>query len=112
MMHPTRRDGLHSNHISRRVLADLFPETFAGIEGFDPALLYAECGQCGRPLVWPLRATTLILKKAGVDPVTLDYTHMLRASGCGECSEHPDDITITLVRLVGDENTGGGRERH
>ncbi|AGW12586.1 hypothetical protein [Megalodesulfovibrio gigas] len=85
---------------ARRVLADLFPEAFEVGLAFDLSLLYAECGECGRPLVWPVNVTRLVLKHAGVAPESLDYSHLLRSNGCAVCSPELTDPIITLVRLM------------
>ncbi|MCA1986251.1 MAG: hypothetical protein LDL27_07220 [Desulfovibrio sp.] len=83
-----------------RMLADLFPEALQAGPGFDVSLLYAECGACGRPLVWPAAVTLLVLRHAGVATESLDYTHLLRTNGCAACSPSLEDPIITLVRLV------------
>lgn len=87
--------------IAQRLLARRTPRREADAAGFDLSLLYAECGGCGRPLVWPAVMTRGILRKAGVDPETLDLGHLLRTDGCHQCSPDRDDFTVTLVKLVG-----------
>ncbi|GAB7081228.1 hypothetical protein [Megalodesulfovibrio paquesii] len=100
MMDRQRPSPASERAAARRILADLFPDAFLTGREFDLSLLYAECGVCGRPLVWSETATRLVLRRAGVDPGTLDYSHLLRTNGCGRCSPELEDATISLVKLM------------
>lgn len=67
--------------------------------GYDPELLYVECGRCGAPVLWePGRATTL-LEHAGVDPVELDASCMLMTDACPACGGSMDEFTVRIFRI-------------
>lgn len=53
--------------------------------GYDPEMLYVECGRCGAPVIWePGRATSL-LETVGIDPLELDSSCILLTDGCPAC---------------------------
>lgn len=53
--------------------------------GFDPELLYVECGRCGAPVLWDEGRATELLNQAGIDPLELDSSCMLVTDGCPSC---------------------------
>ena len=54
-------------------------------KGYDPELLYVECGRCGSPVMWEKGKASQILGLAGIDPLELDASCMLVTDGCPMC---------------------------
>ena len=54
--------------------------------GYDPELLFVECGRCGRPVLWEPGQATKLLKTAYIDPLELDAHCLLITDGCPQCS--------------------------
>jgi endogenous inhibitor of DNA gyrase (YacG/DUF329 family) len=54
--------------------------------GYDPELLYVECGNCGAPVMWGEGRATRILAQAGIDPLELDSSCLLVTDACPMCS--------------------------
>jgi endogenous inhibitor of DNA gyrase (YacG/DUF329 family) len=54
--------------------------------GYDPELLYVECGSCGAPVMWGEGRATRILAQAGIDPLELDSSCLLVTDACPMCS--------------------------
>ncbi len=57
------------------------------VEGYDPELLFVECGKCGSPIVWEQGRATEILHSAGIDALELDPHCLLVTDGCPRCSK-------------------------
>ena len=60
--------------------------------GYDPELLYVECGRCGAPILWEPGRATRLLDEAGIDPLELDASCLLVTNACPMCggSAAPD----------------------
>ncbi len=56
-------------------------------QGFDPELLFVECGKCGNPIVWEQGRATEILDSAGIDALELDPHCLLITDGCPRCTK-------------------------
>ena len=54
--------------------------------GYDPELVYAECGRCGQPVYLKPGQATDMLNEIGIDPLELDPSCILIADGCPMCS--------------------------
>ncbi|MDR0816599.1 MAG: hypothetical protein LBN28_04330 [Desulfovibrio sp.] len=54
--------------------------------GYDPEMLYVECGNCGAPIMWGEGRATLILAQAGIDPLELDASCLLVTDACPLCT--------------------------
>ena len=55
------------------------------LKGYDPELLYVECGRCGSPVMWEQGRASRILEQAGIDPLELDASCLLVTDGCPMC---------------------------
>ncbi len=55
--------------------------------GYDPEMLFVECGKCGSPIVWEQGRATEILHNAGIDALELDPHCLLVTDGCPRCSK-------------------------
>lgn len=53
--------------------------------GYDPELLYVECGRCGAPVLWEPGRATRLLDEAGIDPLELDASCLLVTNACPMC---------------------------
>lgn len=69
-------------------------------QGYDPELLYVECGRCGAPVMWEKGKATRILGLAGIDPLELDASCLLVTDGCPMCSGH-GQYTVQIFRVSG-----------
>lgn len=67
-------------------------------KGFDPELLYVECGRCGAPVLWEPGRATKLLEQAGVDPLELDPYCMLMTDACPACGQ-ADEYGVRICRL-------------
>lgn len=56
-----------------------------GRPGYDPELLYVECGRCGAPVLWEPGRATRLLDQAGIDPLELDASCLLVTNACPMC---------------------------
>lgn len=68
--------------------------------GYDPELLYVECGRCGAPVLWEPGKATKLLELAGVDPLELDASCMLMTDACPACGQS-DEYTVRIFRVSG-----------
>lgn len=66
--------------------------------GYDPELLYVECGRCGAPIIWEPGKATRILSAAGIDPLELDPSCLLLTDGCPHCTSQGPYV-IQIVRF-------------
>lgn len=54
--------------------------------GYDPELLYVECGRCGAPVIWDAGRATRLLEAAGIDRLELDASCLLVTNACPMCA--------------------------
>jgi hypothetical protein len=69
-------------------------------KGYDPELLYVECGRCGSPVMWEKGKASQILGLAGIDPLELDASCMLVTDGCPMCGGK-GHYTVQIFRVGG-----------
>jgi hypothetical protein len=73
-----------------------------GIPAYDPELLYVECQNCGKPVLWEEGKTTDLLIAAGVDLSNLDDRCMIISEGCPVCTPGVEDgYSLAVVRIAG-----------
>jgi hypothetical protein len=65
---------------------------------FDPSLLYAECSQCGSPVLWLSDASEDILWM-GIAPGSLDADCLLLYEGCPNCVPGQQVYESRFIRL-------------
>lgn len=69
---------------------------------YDPELLYVECQNCSKPVLWEEGKTTALLIAAGVDLSKLDDRCMILSEGCPACTPGAEDgYSLAVVRLAG-----------
>lgn len=82
-----------------------YPPLIGGVvkgQEYDPELLYVECQNCGKPVLWEQGKTTELLTAAGVDLSKLDDRCMIISEGCPVCSPGTEDgFSLAVVRLAG-----------
>ncbi|MBD5627402.1 MAG: hypothetical protein HDQ90_08000 [Desulfovibrio sp.] len=96
-----------------------------GRPGYDPELLYVECGRCGAPVLWEPGRATRLLDQAGIDPLELDPSCLLITNACPMCAapegregatDGPDGepgYEVRVFRVGGDgEGFGSPRQGH
>ncbi|MDR3362967.1 MAG: hypothetical protein LBO64_09045 [Desulfovibrio sp.] len=66
--------------------------------GYDPELLYVECGRCGAPVMWGEGRATRLLHQAGIDPLELDASCLLVTDGCPACTNR-HQYTVQIFRI-------------
>ncbi|MDR1777482.1 MAG: hypothetical protein LBR31_06615 [Desulfovibrio sp.] len=66
--------------------------------GYDPELLYVECGNCGAPVMWGEGRATRILAQAGIDPLELDSSCLLVTDACPICSDRTH-YSVQIFRI-------------
>ena len=42
-------------------------------KGFDPEMVYVQCGVCGAPVIWEQGKTSELFRTAGIDPLELGH---------------------------------------
>lgn len=67
-------------------------------QGYDPELLYVECGRCGSPVMWEQGKATHILNQAGIDPLELDASCLLVTDACPLCGGK-GHYTVQIFRV-------------
>ena len=67
--------------------------------GFNPEMVYVECGRCGSPVLWEPGKTTELLRSVGIDPLELDPSCVLVSDGCPMCSRR-GRYTVQVVRVT------------
>lgn len=67
-------------------------------KGYDPELLYVECGRCGSPVMWEQGRASHILEQAGIDPLELDASCLLVTDGCPMCGGK-GHYTVQIFRV-------------
>ena len=70
--------------------------------GYDPELLYVECGNCGAPVLWDDGRATKLLREAGIDPLELDSSCLLITEGCPACGDRKE-YGVRIFRITGDD---------
>lgn len=68
--------------------------------GFDPELLYVECGRCGSPVLWEEGRATKLLHEAGIDPLEIDPSCILLTDGCPACGSD-NEYSVRIFRISG-----------
>lgn len=68
------------------------------IKGYDPELLYVECGRCGSPVLWEEGRAEKLLLEAGIDPLELDSSCILLTDGCPACGSSKE-YSVRIFRL-------------
>ena len=114
----SRREAGAGGRFRRRALTRAISLT-AGRPGYDPELLYVECGRCGAPVLWEPGRATRLLDEAGIDPLELDAACLLVTNACPMCGapggapDGPDEEPGYEVRVfrVGGEGEGFGSPR-
>ena len=71
---------------------------FQAQAGYNPELLYVECGRCGAPVLWEPGKATELLSQAGVDPVELDASCILITDACPACGTS-HEFTVRIFRI-------------
>lgn len=66
--------------------------------GYDPEMLFVECGRCGAPILWEPGRATELLAQAGVDPTELDASCILITDACPACASGPE-FTVRIFRI-------------
>lgn len=66
--------------------------------GYDPELLYVECGRCGSPVLWEEGRSAKLLLEAGIDPIELDSSCILLTDGCPACGASKE-FSVRIFRL-------------
>jgi hypothetical protein len=68
---------------------------------YDPEMLYVECNNCGKPIVWEPGRTTELLIRSNINPSTLDEHCLILSDGCKECMPYSRGYSLSIVRLAG-----------
>ena len=95
----------------------------AGMPGYDPELLYVECGRCGAPVLWEAGRATRLLEEAGIDPLELDAACLLVTNACPMCgvpdghsaggADGDSGYAVRVFRVGGEgEGFGSPRQGH
>ena len=71
--------------------------------GYDPELLYVECGRCGAPVMWESGRATRLLEQAGIDCLELDASCLLVTDACPMCSGNNNHYTVQIFRVSAPE---------
>ncbi len=66
---------------------------------YDPELLYVECRNCGRPVIWEPGKTTALLQEAEINLEEIDEQCMLVAESCPACTPDILAVKVQVVRL-------------
>lgn len=74
---------------------------FQAPEGFDPELVYVECGRCGAPVLWEAGRATTLLSSVGIDPMELDPYCILITDGCPACGTR-NEYHVRIFRIGAD----------
>ncbi len=68
-------------------------------KGFNPEMVYVECGRCGSPVLWEPGRTTELFRSVGIDPLELDSSCVLVSDGCPSCSGR-GSFNVQVVRVT------------
>lgn len=74
-------------------------------KGYDPELLYVECGRCGAPVLWEPGKAAHLLDQAGVDPIELDSSCILVTDSCPACGQN-SDCSVRIFRVSNSASAG------
>lgn len=94
---------LNRRRFSRRIPTRKLPPPLP--VGYDPELVYVECGRCGSPVVWEHGKATTLLETAGIDPLELDSSCILLTDGCPACSSS-QEYHVRIFRIGNDALLG------
>jgi hypothetical protein len=72
-----------------------------GAPVYDPEMLYVECNNCGKPIVWEPGRTTELLLRSRINPSALDEHCLILSDGCKECMPYSRGYSLSIVRLAG-----------
>lgn len=67
--------------------------------GYDPELLYVECGRCGSPVLWSEGKATTLLRQAGIDPMELDPSCIMVTDACPACGTK-EEYSVRIFRIA------------
>lgn len=67
-------------------------------KGYDPEMLYVECGRCGAPVLWEPGRATALLTHAGVDPLEIDASCLLVTDACPACGAS-EEYSVRICRV-------------
>lgn len=89
-------------HLIRRVRSRsqqvAVKEKPARARGYDPELLYVECGRCGAPVLWETGRATDLLNHAGIDPLEIDASCLLVTDACPACGA-TEEYSVRICRV-------------
>lgn len=66
--------------------------------GYDPDLLYVECGRCGAPVLWEAGKAGELLREAGVNLAEIDASCVLVTDACPVCGSG-DTYSVRIFRV-------------
>jgi hypothetical protein len=72
-----------------------------GNSPYDPEMLYVECSNCGKPIMWESGRTTELLVRSNINVSQLDEHCLILADGCKECMPYSHGHSLSIVRLAG-----------
>jgi hypothetical protein len=72
-----------------------------GNSPYDPEMLYVECSNCGKPIMWEPGRTTELLIRSNINVSQLDEHCLILADGCKECRPSSHGHSLSIVRLAG-----------
>lgn len=78
---------------------------YTPVYGYDPEMLYVECGRCGAPVLWEEGKATELLRQAGIDPVELDSACLLVTDGCPACGTS-NEYGVRIFRIASQTMSG------
>ena len=90
-------------HSGESLLVPPVPETLRP-QGYDPELLYVECGRCGAPVIWEQGRATRLLEYAGIDRLELDSACLLVTDACPMCAGNNGHYTVQIFRVSAPES--------
>ncbi|MBD5642013.1 MAG: hypothetical protein HDQ91_06305 [Desulfovibrio sp.] len=79
-------------------MEDFGTKLAAAPQGYDPELLYVECGRCGAPVLWEPGRATALLSHAGVDPLEIDASCLLVTDACPACGAS-EEYSVRICRV-------------
>ncbi len=86
--------------VGAKALKDILPGQFEGSEPYDPEMLYVECRNCGKPVLWEPGKTTRLLSQASINLESLDASCLIISDGCRQCKPGVEGYTIAVMRLA------------
>lgn len=67
---------------------------------YDLDLLYVECRNCGKPVLWGKGKTRLLVNASGMDVTVLDEECMILSDGCPGCRPATTLFHLQVVRVA------------